>query len=110
MGARQDFTDKGKAKKQKVGNKDQTTSMDGEWVEIRMIYGAVAPKVEHPILTEKASVKPYSKSDMAHMMLHLEYVLPLLPNPETSYLLHCFQICLRVGVALLVRGGHIIEK
>jgi hypothetical protein len=52
--------------------------MDGEWVEIRMIYGTVAPKVEHPTM---ASVKPYFKSDMVHMMLQLEYVLPLFPNP-----------------------------
>jgi hypothetical protein len=29
----------------------------------------------------KASVKPYSKNDMVHMMLELKYVLPLLPNP-----------------------------
>jgi hypothetical protein len=84
--------------------------MDGKWVEIRMIYGVVTPKVKHPTLVDKASVKPYSKNDMVHMMLQLEYVLPLLPNPETYYLLHCFQIFLRVGLALLVLGGHIIEK
>ncbi len=48
-----------------------------------MIYGAIAPRVKHPTLAVKASVKPYSKSDMVHMMLKLEYVLPLLPNPKT---------------------------
>jgi hypothetical protein len=47
---------------------------------------------------------------MVHMMLELEYVLQLLPNPKTYYMLHCFQICLRVGVALLVLGGHITKK
>jgi hypothetical protein len=51
-----------------------------------------------------------AKSDMVHMMLKLEYILPLLPNLETYYLLHCFHICLRVGVALPVLRGHIIEK
>jgi hypothetical protein len=47
---------------------------------------------------------------MVHMMLKLEYVLPLLPNPETYYLLHYFQICLKVGVALPILGGHITKK
>jgi hypothetical protein len=74
-----------------------------------MIYGIVARKVEHLTLAKKASVKSYSKSDMVHMMLELEYVLPLLPNLETYYLLYCFQIWFRVGVALLILEGHIIE-
>jgi hypothetical protein len=48
--------------------------MDGEWVETRMkkmIYGVVFPRVEHLTLVEKAGVKPYSKSDMVHMILKL---------------------------------------
>jgi hypothetical protein len=87
--------------------------MDGEWVETKMgkmIYGAVVPRVKHPTLTKKASVKPYSKSDKVHMMLELKYVLPLLPNPKTYYLLHYFQICLKVGVALPILGCHITKK
>ncbi len=64
-----DPINKGKAKRQKVGNKDQITNMDGKWVEIRMIYGAVVPRVKHPTLAKKANVKPYSKSDMVHIML-----------------------------------------
>ncbi len=94
-------------------NKDQVINMDGEWVETRMkkmIYGIVAPRIEHPTLAKKANVKLYSKSDMAHMMLELEYALPLLPNLKTYYLLHHFHICLRVGVALLVLRGHITKK
>jgi hypothetical protein len=58
--------------------------MDGKWVETRMrkmIYGIVAPRVKHPTLAKKANVKPYSKSDVVHMMLKFEYVLPLFPNP-----------------------------
>jgi hypothetical protein len=55
-------------------------------------------------------VKLYSKSDMVHMMLKLKYVLPLLLNPKTYYLLHHFQICLKVRVALLALRGHIIGK
>jgi hypothetical protein len=87
--------------------------MDGEWVETKMrkmINGIVAFRVKHPTLVENVSVKLYSKSDMVHMMLKLEYVLPLLLNPKTYDLLQHFQICLRVGVALLSLGGHIIEK
>jgi hypothetical protein len=76
----------------------------------KMTYGAVAPRVEHPTLAKKASVNLYSNSDMVHMMLKLEYVLPLLPNLETYYLLHHFQICLRVGITLLVLGGHITKR
>jgi hypothetical protein len=67
-----------------VENKDQATSMNGEWVETmmkKMIYGAVSPRVKHLTLAEKANVKTFSKNDMVHMMLELEYVLPLLPNP-----------------------------
>jgi hypothetical protein len=48
-----------KVKEQKVENKDHVTSMDGEWVETimkKLIYGVVAPRVEHPTLVEKASV------------------------------------------------------
>jgi hypothetical protein len=68
-------------------------------------------KVEHLTLAKKASVKPYSKSDMVHMMLELEYVLSLLPNLKTYYMLHCLQICLRVGVTLpILRLGHITKK
>jgi hypothetical protein len=59
---------------------------------------------------KKASVKLYSNSDMVHMMLELKYVLPLLPNLKTYYLLHRFQICLRIGVTLPILGGHITEK
>jgi hypothetical protein len=55
-----------------------------------MIYVNVAPRVEHPTLAKKASVKPYSKSDMVHMMLKLKYTLASLPNLETYYLLHHF--------------------
>jgi hypothetical protein len=53
--------------------------MEGEWVGTimrKMIDGAIALKVKHPIFIEKASVKPYSKNIMVHMMFELEYVLP----------------------------------
>jgi len=75
-----------------------------------MIYGTIAIKIEHLTLAKKASVKLYSNSDTVHMTLELEYVLPLLSNPKTYYLLYCFQTCLRIGVALLVLGGHITDK
>ncbi len=59
------------------------STQNGKWVETKlrkMIYEVVAPRVEHPTLVEKATVKLYSKSDMVHMMLELKYVFPLLPN------------------------------
>ncbi len=55
------------------------------WVKTKMrkmIYGVVAIRIEHPTMAEKASVKPYSNSDIIHMMLKLKHVLPLLPNPK----------------------------
>jgi hypothetical protein len=69
--------------------------MDGEWVKTRMrkiIYGVVAPRVEHPTLVEKATIKLYSKSDMVHMMLKLKYVLPLLLTQKhtTCYIVFIF--------------------
>jgi hypothetical protein len=75
-----------------------------------IIYGVVAPRVEHPTLVEKTSVKSYSKRDMVHIVLKLKYVLPLLPNPKTYYLLYHFQIYLKVGITLPVLGGHITDK
>jgi hypothetical protein len=74
-----DLVDKGKAKEQKIENEDETICMEGEWVGTimrEMIDGAIALKVKHPIFIEKASVKPYSKNIMVHMMFELEYVLP----------------------------------
>jgi hypothetical protein len=54
--------------------------MDEEWVETKMrkmIYGVIVPRVEHPPLAKKESVKPYSRNDMVHMMLELEYVFAI---------------------------------
>jgi hypothetical protein len=61
--------------------------MDGEWVETimrKMIYEVVVPRIKHPTLVEKANVKPYSKNDMAHMMLKLEYVFPFVSHTYTT--------------------------
>jgi hypothetical protein len=88
-----------------VKNKDQTTSMEGEWLKTtvrKLIYETVTARVEHLTLVEKASVKPNFKSDMVHTMLELQYIIPLLLNPKTYNLLHCFQVCFRIRIALLV--------
>jgi hypothetical protein len=45
------------------------------------VYGVVVLTIKHPTLIEKVLVKPYFKNDMVHMMLELEYVLSMLPNP-----------------------------
>jgi hypothetical protein len=75
-----DLVYKGKTKEQKIENKDETICMEREWVGTimrKMIDGAIALKVKHPIFIEKGSVKPYSKNIMVHMMFELEYVFCL---------------------------------
>jgi hypothetical protein len=49
--------------------------------------------------SQRASIKPYTTNDMLHMMLEMEYVMPMILVLEMYYLVHCFQICLHVGVA-----------
>jgi hypothetical protein len=46
---------------------------------------------------------------MLHMMLEMEYIMPMIPAPEMYYLMHCFQFYLRVGVTPPMLGTHIIE-
>jgi hypothetical protein len=41
------------------------------------------------------------------MMLKMEYIMPLILASEMYYLMHHFQIYLRVGVALPMMGTHI---
>jgi hypothetical protein len=58
------LVDECKTKEQKIENKDQTICMEGKWVGTgmkKMIYGAIVPRVKHPIFTKKENVKPYSK-------------------------------------------------
>ncbi len=56
----------------------------------KLIYGAMPPQVQHPTLAERASIKPYTKNNMLHMMLEMEYIMPMNPAPEMYYLVHCF--------------------
>jgi hypothetical protein len=94
---------KAKIQNQKVENKDQAISMEGEWLETRvrkLTYGVVAPRpVDHHTWTKNVSVKPYSKSDMEHTMLELK--MPMLLNLETYYLSHHFQVYLMIRVTHL---------
>ncbi len=46
---------------------------------------------------------------MLHMMLEMEYIMPVIHVPEMQYMVHCFRICLWVGVAPPMLGAHIIE-
>jgi len=64
---------------------------------------------EHPTFVERAGIKPYMNNDMLHMMLEMEYIMRVIPALEMYYLVHCFQICLRVGVAPPMLGTHIID-
>ncbi len=79
------------------------------WVR-KLIYRTMPPQVEHLTLTERASIRPYTINDMLHMMLKMEYIMLVIPAPKMYYLMHHFQICLQVGVALPMLGTHITES
>jgi len=48
----------------------------------------MAPCVGSPIVAKQVGIKPCSQSDTIHMMLEMEYLYPLMPNPEVYYLLY----------------------
>jgi hypothetical protein len=73
----------------------------------KLIFGAMPPQVELPTLAERGSIRPYMRNDMLHVMLKMQYIMPVIPIPKMYYLVHCFQICLRVGVAPPMLGAHI---
>jgi len=60
-------------------------------------------------VTERVGIRPYMRNDLLHMMLEMEYIMPMIPTLEMYYLVHCFQICRWVGVAPPMLGAHIIE-
>ncbi len=89
----------GASKEQTKGFQRSKVSIRGEGVEIqvrKLIFGAMPPHVEHPTLTKRIGIIPYTKNDMLHMMLEMEYIMPVIPTPEMYYLVHQFQIYLRV--------------
>jgi hypothetical protein len=43
-------------------------------------------------------------------MLEMEYLYPLMPNPEAYYLLYRLPMSFRLGVVLPMLGAHITEK
>jgi hypothetical protein len=75
----------------------------------KLIYGAMPPQVKHPTLVERVSIRPYTRNDTFHMMLEMEYIMPMNLVPEMYYLMHCFQICLRIGLAPPMLATCIIE-
>ncbi len=63
----------------------------GEGVETRvkkLIYGTMPPQIEHPTVVERASIRPYTENDMLHMMLEMEYIMPIIPTFRMYYLMH----------------------
>ncbi len=60
----------------------------------KLIYGAMPPLVEHPTLAKRTGIKPYTRNDMFHMMLEMEYIMPIILAPKMYYLMHHFQISL----------------
>ncbi len=77
---------------------------------LKLVYGIIACQVGFLTVIKQVSIKPYFWSDTMHMMLEMGYVFSLLSNPEVYYLLHCLQVCFRIGVAPPMIGVHIIEK
>jgi hypothetical protein len=75
----------------------------------KLIFGIMPPQIEHPTLAKRVGIRPYMKNDMFHMMLEMEYIMSVIPTLEMYYLVHCFQICLRVGVTPPMLGAHITE-
>ncbi len=58
--------------------------MEGVWLKTRvrkLIYETVNTRVEHPTLVEKASVKPYSKSDTNTQCQSYNMLYPLNSYP-----------------------------
>ncbi len=46
---------------------------------------------------------------MFHMMLEMKYMMPVIPTPKMYYLVHRFQIFLRLRVTPLILGAHITK-
>jgi hypothetical protein len=64
----------------------------------KLICGAMPPQEEHSTLVERACIRPYTKNDMFHMMLEMEYIMLVIHALEMYYLMHHFQIGLQVGI------------
>ncbi len=72
-------------------HKDTTIRMEIKWIETKnrkTIYELVAPHVGSPTMTEQVNIKPCSRNDIIHMMLEMEYLYPLMPNPKAYYLFY----------------------
>ncbi len=44
----------------------------------KLIYGVMPPQIEHPTLAKRTSIRPYIKNDMFHMMLKMEFIMPMI--------------------------------
>jgi hypothetical protein len=76
----------------------------------KLIYGVMPPQVEHLTLVERIGVRPYTRNDMFHMMLEMEYIMRVIHALNMYYLIHHFQICLRIRVTFPMLEAHIIEN
>jgi hypothetical protein len=61
-------------------------------------------------IDKKVSVKPYTRNYMLHVMLKMEYIMLMILALEMYYLMHHFQIYLRVGITLPMMGTHITKR
>jgi hypothetical protein len=56
----------------------------------KLIYGVMPPRLEHLTLAKRIGIRPYTKNDMFHMMLEMEYIMPIILSHEMYYLMHHF--------------------
>jgi hypothetical protein len=75
----------------------------------KLIYGTMPPQIKHPTLAKRTSIRPYTKNDMLHMILEMEYIMLVNPTPEMYYLVHYFKICLGIGITPPMLRTCIIE-
>jgi hypothetical protein len=61
-------------------------------------------------MAKRASTTPYTKNDMPHMMLKMEYIMPVIPILRMYYLMHQFQIYLQIKITPLMLGTHITKS
>jgi hypothetical protein len=71
----------------------------------KLIFGVMPPNVEHPTLAERVGIRPYTRNDMLHMMLEMEYIMPMIHALEKYYIMHRFQIYLGVKVIFHMMGA-----
>ncbi len=53
----------------------------------KLICGTMLPQIEHPTMAKRACIRPYTRNDMLHMMLEMEYIMLVIPTLDMYYLM-----------------------